>query len=176
LINHLFLEPSTTTARTPDSTFGYFHINSISRQKNMVQYRSSIHSGTATYKPIIPPLQSTLPVLEDAESIQLSISMLVTAFARDRIEPKRAGLMLYGLQLASTNVRNITPPEPDEVVHAARPTCDGTDLALEDEANDEEEAASEAQEALETASWETRDPSVRQPEDLSYPTGPIATV
>ena len=52
-----------------------------------------------------------LPPLEDRESIQLAASMIVGALAGNGLDPKRAGILLYGLQVASANARqlNYTP-------------------------------------------------------------------
>lgn len=52
------------------------------------------------------PLQLDFPPLEDRESIQIALSMLLSALAQNRIEPKRASTMLYGLQVASSNAAN----------------------------------------------------------------------
>jgi hypothetical protein len=45
-----------------------------------------------------------LPVLEDANSIQVSLMQIMRLVAADRIELKAAGLMLYALQTASSNL------------------------------------------------------------------------
>jgi hypothetical protein len=44
-----------------------------------------------------------LPPLEDRESIQLAASMVVAALANNTLDMKRAGMLLYGLQVASAN-------------------------------------------------------------------------
>src|SRR3981081_1011279 len=46
-----------------------------------------------------------LPVLEDANSIQVSLMQIMRLVAAGRIELKAAGLMLYALQTASANLR-----------------------------------------------------------------------
>jgi hypothetical protein len=61
-------------------------------------------SGTTTQT---PPVELDFPELEDRASIQLALSMLLGALARNRIDPKRAGPILYGLQVASSNVRDL---------------------------------------------------------------------
>ena len=53
------------------------------------------------------PIALDFPPLEDRESIQLALSMLITAMAQNRIEPKRATTLLYGLQVASANARGL---------------------------------------------------------------------
>lgn len=45
-----------------------------------------------------------LPVLEDAESIQVSLSQVMRLIISGRIESKTAGLLLYALQTASANL------------------------------------------------------------------------
>lgn len=49
------------------------------------------------------PLQ--LPLLEDAESIQIAIGDVLNALVVGRIDYKTAGLLLYGLQTAASNIR-----------------------------------------------------------------------
>jgi hypothetical protein len=52
-----------------------------------------------------PPLQ--LPPVEDSASIQLALIETLDALATNRIDPKRAGLLLYGLQVAAANAKNV---------------------------------------------------------------------
>jgi hypothetical protein len=53
--------------------------------------------------------------LEDPESIQLALSMVLGSIADARIPDKRAHLMLYGLQLAIQNVRRVQPANENSV-------------------------------------------------------------
>lgn len=57
-------------------------------------------------QPAFPELD--LPLLEDRESVQVAISLIVSALARNRVETRRAAVMLYGLQLASANASHTT--------------------------------------------------------------------
>ena len=50
----------------------------------------------------------TLPPLEDANSIQVSLTKIMRLLAAGQIETKTASLMLYSLQLATTNLQNTT--------------------------------------------------------------------
>jgi hypothetical protein len=52
--------------------------------------------------------QFTLPVLEDSDSIQLSLAKIMQLLAAGQIERKTASLMLYSLQIATTNLRYAT--------------------------------------------------------------------
>lgn len=48
-----------------------------------------------------------LPLLEDANAIQIALEDVVRAVAEDRLEPRRAGLILYGLNTASCNLKRV---------------------------------------------------------------------
>lgn len=49
-------------------------------------------------------LPFTLPVLGDANSIQVSITQILRLLAAGQIERKTASLMLYAMQIATTNL------------------------------------------------------------------------
>lgn len=59
-----------------------------------------------------------LPVFEDAYSIQTAIRDVVQLVLRARIERKSAGLLLYALQIASSNLKRmeLEKPQPADVV------------------------------------------------------------
>jgi hypothetical protein len=52
------------------------------------------------------PASITLPVLEDANSIQVSLMQIMRLIIGGQIDGKTAGLLLYALQTASTNLRH----------------------------------------------------------------------
>jgi hypothetical protein len=58
-----------------------------------------------------PDLTFTLPVLEDADSIQVALMQVMRLILSGQLEPKIAGLLLYALQTASLNLRR-TKLEP----------------------------------------------------------------
>jgi len=58
-----------------------------------------------------PPRALNFPPLEDAESVQIAISVLFSAIAAGQVESLLARNLLYALQLASFNVR-VLPPAP----------------------------------------------------------------
>ncbi len=69
------------------------------------------------YAPVEGPLKLDLPPLEDLDSIQFALSLLLTAIAQNRIAPSRAGRLIYGLQLASKNARRLLrSPAPIQFV------------------------------------------------------------
>ena len=53
-----------------------------------------------------PPPPLNFPPLEDADAVQLAISLLFSALLAGQIEPNRARTLLYTLQIASFNVRS----------------------------------------------------------------------
>ena len=79
------------------------------------------------------PISNELPPLEDAESIQIAISLIVRALADARIQHKQAALMLYALQIAANNVRAVRPAIEDSVEHIAT-TDAGIEIAVDPEA------------------------------------------
>ena len=78
-----------------------------------------------TRKPVANPHQrrsrrSTfhLPLPEDRSAIQPSIGQVLQRIASNDIDPRRAGLLLYGLQIASLN---LPKPEPTATPNQAEP-------------------------------------------------------
>ena len=127
------------------SAFCYFHSRLHRRHKNLVETAPVLHENqsdarsstteTPQFVSESAPLELDLPPLEDVESIQVSISLLIAALARNRIDSKRAAVLLYGLQLASTNARSITiEPYAPSVIRTLSRTKSGLDLAVKDEA------------------------------------------
>ena len=59
-----------------------------------------------------------LPVFEDAHSIQTVIRQVMQMVLQKRLERKTAGLMLYALQIASSNLKciELEKPQPEQVV------------------------------------------------------------
>ena len=82
-----------------------------------------------------------LPVFEDAHSVQTVIRQIVQMLLQKRIERKTASLLLYALQIASSNLKRmeLEKPQPEQVV---------TNLETESEtpmaANIEDETARES--------------------------------
>jgi hypothetical protein len=55
-----------------------------------------------------------LPALEDANAIQMAVMLVQRALIDDEISEKKAGLLLYSLQIAASNVKNTTFCEEDD--------------------------------------------------------------
>jgi hypothetical protein len=59
----------------------------------------------------------TLPMLEDANSIQMGLVQVMRLLVMQQIDHRTAGLMLYALQTASANLKRTSfEPEPTHVV------------------------------------------------------------
>src|SRR5277367_1032425 len=106
-----------------DQDFCYFHAN-----RRVPQVReANLGSQPST-------VIHTLPQIEDADAIQLALSDVVLALAANRIDPRRAQILIYGLQVASQNHRNriaqaAKEPAPVQTVREAQQHEDGTFIA-----------------------------------------------
>ena len=110
------------------------------RDKNYCYYHTRLHrlaippkpapanTPAATPTPVIPePLK--LPILEDRSAIQVALSQVLDALGSSKIDPRRAGLFLYALQLASQNVERKQDILPFKAVQSVTLTPDGDELA-----------------------------------------------
>jgi hypothetical protein len=112
-----------------------------------------------------------LPLFEDAHSVQTVIRQVVQMVLQKRLERKTASLLLYALQIASSNLKRmeLEKPQPEQVV---------IDLEKESEtpmaANIEDETARESSASAQhewnarpvNASTQTNEDTERSDEDL----------
>lgn len=73
----------------------YFHLRARARRLAMAQAQSQER-----------PWRPELPPLEDMHAVQVALMQVIDALAADAIDPRRAGLMLYALQQAASNISN----------------------------------------------------------------------
>jgi len=66
--------------------------------------RTQARAQAKSLENAVVPLE--LPPFEDANSIQIALMQVVDALLHNRIDTKRAGLVLYALQTASSNLAN----------------------------------------------------------------------
>jgi hypothetical protein len=86
------------------------------------------HSGVRENPAALAPGQQVqLAPLEDAESVQISISTVVNALASGTLDTRRATAILYGLSLAAANVRRVNVSYFD-VIRNFEHTPEGFDL------------------------------------------------
>ena len=107
----------------------YFHIIHIGRQLRLERY--AVHGLQA------PPIE--LPLLEDAASIQLALMQVTEALLHGTLDRKTGGLVLYALQTASSNLRNMQKEAEAETDSAI---CNRYDSFEQDYELDEQTAAS----------------------------------
>jgi hypothetical protein len=95
-----------------DSNFCYWHHKARARHRRYERIGGPISTEANS--------GLELPFLEDANAIQVSIQEIMQAILDRRIDSKRAGLLLYSLQLASTNIRNLSPLPTDNAAYIAK--------------------------------------------------------
>ncbi len=61
------------------------------------------------------PVVLQFPPLEDANAVQLALSMVIKVLGQNRLDLKRAAAMLYALQIAAANARNLSHDESHAV-------------------------------------------------------------
>ena len=85
-----------------------------------------------------------MPYFEDAHSIQTVIRQVVQMVLQKRLERKTASLLLYALQIASSNLKRmeLEKPQPEQVV---------TDLETDEESETSMAAMTEDETALENS-------------------------
>ena len=77
--------------------FCYFHLRTRARRLAMAQAQSE----EKPWRPELPPL-------EDMHAVQVALMQVANGLAQDAIEPRRAGLLLYALQQAASNLQATT--------------------------------------------------------------------
>ena len=81
-------------------SYCYFHLTNIGRR--LRAGRNHARAQAKSPENAVVPLN--LPPFEDADSIQISLMQVVDALLHNRIDSRRAGLVLYALQTASSNL------------------------------------------------------------------------
>jgi hypothetical protein len=100
-------------------------------------FHSRLHQRHATYRHteatrgyLMRSQHVQLTALEDRESVQVALSVVINALATGNLDPRRATALLYGLQLASSNAAKLnTEPSPHKAIRDVESTPDGLDLA-----------------------------------------------
>jgi hypothetical protein len=101
-------------------------------------FHSRLHQRHATYRHtkntggyLIPGQHIELTALEDRESVQVALSVVINALATGNLDIKRATALLYGLQLASSNARGLyIEPYASSVVRSIEQSPEGLDMVL----------------------------------------------
>ncbi len=96
-----------------------------------------------------------VPILEDAASIQLALMRMMRALQQKTYDTKTCALMLYALQIASSNLRRLADDMPsagDESEHPALALLRELDVLPRDAEADPQEPAAVAGERKRPAS------------------------
>ena len=129
--------------------FCFFH-------KNWQGQRIALNAQPAS------PLSFTMPVLEDADSVQVALMQVMRLILAGQLDPKIAGLLLYALQTASINLRHmkLEPHRRESVVIDPRAVADngvGDDAWCKEEFEEEEDADQEEDEEEDSEDEENAD-------------------
>jgi hypothetical protein len=94
-----------------ENQFCYYHQQCLPVTFN---YRGMYHDFT--------PSEFHLPAFEDLHSIQFTLRQVTELILRHKIKDKEASLLLYALQIASSNLKRIMreEPKPEEIVSDAK--------------------------------------------------------
>src|SRR5450631_164481 len=114
------------------------------------------------------PAAIELPVLEDANSIQVALMQVMRLILSRQLDHKTGGLLLYGLQTASSNLRHVDfePRRKTNIVIDPRSVSEN---ALDDEAWSLEDFAEEEDEELAEQELlvEEEQPAEEQPSEVA---------
>jgi hypothetical protein len=103
LTDGTFAPPEETLEGIPESIFdqGIYPVEAGDhREPATLNSHGSAYAETAS-------LSLQLPDVEDSASIQLALIEVIHALAANQLDPRRAGLLLYALQVASANAKNV---------------------------------------------------------------------
>jgi hypothetical protein len=162
--------------------FCYYHVELERRHRRCSRYREEdpaiLHpmslQGGAQRDPIFaepsdPPFHLDLPPLEDRHSIQVALSMVITALAEGRIEPKHAAMLFYGLQVASANAHKLNPIPKRALGKVSKTILDesnGNLIAPDEEPEDPEETQDYERPGFATRYWLQLDAEQKEKERL----------
>src|SRR5580704_17231637 len=98
------------------------------RNENFCYYHHTTRKPAPKNRRPLAPFDLELPIPEDRAAIQQAIGQVLQRIASNQIDPRRAGLLLYGLQIAASilpkpekqsknDPRKLKPELVDEVEH-----------------------------------------------------------
>jgi hypothetical protein len=111
-------EPSSSTALVPTSDYGTYPVADDHRSSAAPDVHVNTFAQAASL---------SLPPIEDSASVQLALVEVLEALAANQIDTKRAGLLLYGLQVAAANAKHVHLRSTS--IQSVSYTADGIPLA-----------------------------------------------
>jgi len=124
------------------------------RDKAYCYYHTSLHRVTASASREAP----LAVAIEDASGIQLALTQVLGALNSPYMDTRRAGLLLYGLQIAAHLTSRVSTPTPSESVRAL---CEDDGEVLAPPAS----MCEPPQDCFQCAEWESCEKSDRADED-----------
>ena len=105
-----YVRTNGTVCQSPSLKGSHFCYRDHQRLDNLRQPRTDKHTTKVPGRDdmdaeIFESL--AIPVLEDAAAIQVATSNVLRALGAGHIRPRRAALMLYALQIAAMNLKNV---------------------------------------------------------------------
>lgn len=153
-----------------DQRYCYFHLNARARRVQAAQAR--LHGDKRRFQ---------MPVLDNMHAVQAGIQQVIDALADDRIDNRRAGLLLYALQQAAVSLKT-TPGwlgqrpqvKADEPLRALEVNTlrDQYDLPFDVDLDAPPDVAAAAIDATVTLSLDARLGQTRQPSLARVPARP----
>ena len=92
-------------------------------------YHTRLHVDAK--KPVTPMDSIEIPVIEDHCTLQIVLAQVLRQMVNGNIDRHRAGLLLYGLQIAAQTVDHSRVPLPSLSIKSISRTPEGDDLAPE---------------------------------------------
>ncbi|QNI31070.1 hypothetical protein H7849_18460 [Alloacidobacterium dinghuense] len=108
-----------------DHRFCYFHLQSR-RGYSAITPAAAVANGATAPAPQSATI--TLPMLEDRTAVQIVLTDVLRALAANQIDCKRASLLLYGLQIASSNCSRLDEIGYLHPVHSLELTPEGEEV------------------------------------------------
>jgi hypothetical protein len=171
--------------------FCYFHTELGKRHRNLrspaeaiptILHPMSLQDGTQRdpifAEPTDPPFRLDLPPLEDRHSIQVALSLVITALAEGRIDPKRAAMLFYGLQVASGNAHKLNPVPKRALGKVSKTILDesnGNLIAPDEEPEDPEETEDYERPGSITRYWLKLEAEQKEKARLAAEPGAVST-
>lgn len=111
------------------------------KQAHFCYFHSKIHTVGA--EPNLKYGPMLLPAPEGSAAIMLSIAKINDGLLSGRIDTKRAGLLLYSMQIASQHLESHDPSDVDQTIETMTIAPNGDELAPEEIVPDEEDDRAE---------------------------------
>jgi hypothetical protein len=116
------------------------------RGKPYCYFHTRLHNLARAPKPAADePIK--LPVLEDSSTIQFALAQVLDGLGSSRLDPRRAGLLLFALQIASQHVQRNPFVYKGNVVQSLTLSPEGDELAPEKHVCDDDEDCNDCPES-----------------------------